>query len=227
MRERYLEKLAQLQNELMDMGLLCENSIMKTYRLLVSEDLRDEQVEEINKMEKEIDGKEQAIESICVQLLLRQQPMAADLRRISAALKLITDLERIGDQAIDIAEIIQTGSIDIPVKGVSITDMAETAIEMVNRSVEAYVNRDLQLAREVIDSDDKMDALFLDVRKELNNKAETGAFSSDQVLDLLMIAKYYERIGDHATNVAEWVEFSLTGIHRNGEQVHNIFAPQD
>ena len=105
--------------------------------------------------------------------------------------------------------------------------MAETAIEMVNRSVEAYVNRDLQLAREVIDSDDKMDALFLDVRKELNNKAETGAFSSDQVLDLLMIAKYYERIGDHATNVAEWVEFSLTGIHRNGEQVHNIFAPQD
>ena len=227
MRERYLEKLAQLQNELMDMGLLCENSIMKTYRLLVSEDLRDEQVEEINKMEKEIDGKEQAIESICVQLLLRQQPMAADLRRISAALKLITDLERIGDQAIDIAEIIQTGSIDIPVKGVSITDMAETAIEMVNRSVEAYVNRDLQLAREVIDSDDKMDALFLDVRKELNNKAETGAFSSDQVLDLLMIAKYSERIGDHATNVAEWVEFSLTGIHRNGEQVHNIFAPQD
>lgn len=224
MRERYQEKITQLQNEVMDMGMLCESAIMKTYRLLQSVQERDEQVEMIGRMEKEIDGKEQTIESICVQLLLRQQPVAADLRRISAALKLITDLERIGDQAIDIAEIIQTGSIDIPVKGVSVPQMAEITIEMVNKSVEAFVNRDLELAKEVINRDDEVDALFLKVRKELTVNGQAGTFSSDQALDLLMIAKYYERIADHATNVAEWVEFSLTGIHRSGKEIHDVFA---
>lgn len=224
MRERYQDKITQLQNEVMDMGMLCESAIMKTYRLLQSVQERDEQVEMIDRMEKEIDGKEQTIESICVQLLLRQQPVAADLRRISAALKLITDLERIGDQAIDIAEIIQTGSIDIPVKGVSVPQMAEITVEMVNKSVESFVNRNLELAKDVIDRDDEVDALFLKVRKELTLSGQTGQFSSDQALDLLMIAKYYERIADHATNVAEWVEFSLTGIHRSGKEVHDVFA---
>ena len=224
MRERYQDKITQLQNEVMDMGMLCESAIMKTYRLLQSVQERDEQVEMIGRMEKEIDGKEQTIESICVQLLLRQQPVAADLRRISAALKIITDLERIGDQAIDIAEIIQTGSIDIPVKEVSVPQMAEITVEMVNKSVESFVNRDLELAKEVIDRDDEVDALFLKVRKELTVKGQKGTFSSDQALDLLMIAKYYERIADHATNVAEWVEFSLTGIHRSGKEVHDVFA---
>ena len=224
MRERYQVKITQLQNEVMDMGMLCESAIMKTYRLLQSVQERDEQVEMIGRMEKEIDGKEQTIESICVQLLLRQQPVAADLRRISAALKIITDLERIGDQAIDIAEIIQTGSIDIPVKEVSVPQMAEITVEMVNKSVESFVNRDLELAKEVIDRDDEVDALFLKVRKELTVKGQKGTFSSDQALDLLMIAKYYERIADHATNVAEWVEFSLTGIHRSGKEVHDVFA---
>ncbi|MDY3249496.1 MAG: phosphate signaling complex protein PhoU [Candidatus Choladocola sp.] len=224
MRERYLEKLSQLQKELLDMGMLCEQAIMKTYRLLQSTDLRDEQVEEINRMEKEIDGREQTIESICIQLLLRQQPVAADLRRISAALKMITDLERIGDQATDIAEILQTGSVDVPVKGVRISEMAEFTMNMVNKSIESYVNRDLNLAQEVIASDDTLDALFLEVRNGLNQG--NCSFTSDQILDLLMIAKYYERIGDHATNVAEWVEFSLTGIHRNGETIHDVFALQ-
>ena len=224
MRERYQDKITQLQNEVMDMGMLCESAIMKTYRLLQSVQERDEQVEMIGRMEKEIDGKEQTIESICVQLLLRQQPVAADLRRISAALKIITDLERIGDQAIDIAEIIQTGSIDIPVKEVSVPQMAEITVEMVNKSVESFVNRDLELAKEVISRDDEVDALFLKVRKELTVNGQAGTFSSDQALDLLMIAKYYERIADHATNVAEWVEFSLTGIHRSGKEIHDVFA---
>lgn len=222
MRERYQDKLTQLQNELLDMGMLCEQAIMKTYQLLISSDSREELVKEINHLEKEIDGKEQIVEGVCIQLLLRQQPVASDLRRISAALKMITDLERIGDQAIDIAEIIQTGSIDVPVKGVPIAAMAEATVEMVNKSIESYVNKDLELALEVIAKDDTVDALFLEVRKCLTENKM--GFTSDQSLDLLMIAKYYERLGDHATNIAEWVEFSLTGKHRSGESIYDVFA---
>lgn len=222
MREHYTEKLAQLKNEVLELGMLCEQAIMKTYRLLISDELREEQVKEIDALEKEIDTKEHSVEAICIQLLLRQQPVATDLRRISAALKMVTDMERIGDQATDIAEIMETGSIDVPVKGVRITEMAEFTMNMVNKSVEAYINRNLELAREVIASDDILDDLFLEVRKSLNINA--GDFSSDQVLDLLMIAKYYERIGDHATNIAEWAEFSLTGKHRDGEKVYEVFS---
>ena len=222
MRELYTEKLAQLKNEVLELGMLCEQAIMKTYRLLISDELREEQVKEIDALEKEIDTKEHSVEAICIQLLLRQQPVATDLRRISAALKMVTDMERIGDQATDIAEIMQTGSIDVPVKGVRITEMAEFTMNMVNKSVEAYINRNLELAREVIASDDILDDLFLEVRKSLN--INVGDFSSDQVLDLLMIAKYYERIGDHATNIAEWAEFSLTGKHRDGENVYEVFS---
>ena len=221
-RELYTEKLAQLKNEVLELGMLCEQAIMKTYRLLISDELREEQVKEIDALEKEIDTKEHSVEAICIQLLLRQQPVATDLRRISAALKMVTDMERIGDQATDIAEIMETGSIDVPVKGVRITEMAEFTMNMVNKSVEAYINRNLELAREVIASDDILDDLFLEVRKSLNINA--GDFSSDQVLDLLMIAKYYERIGDHATNIAEWAEFSLTGKHRDGEKVYEVFS---
>lgn len=222
MRELYTEKLAQLKNEVLELGMLCEQAIMKTYRLLISDELREEQVKEIDALEKEIDTKEHSVEAICIQLLLRQQPVATDLRRISAALKMVTDMERIGDQATDIAEIMETGSIDVPVKGVRITEMAEFTMNMVNKSVEAYINRNLELAREVIASDDILDDLFLEVRKSLNINA--GDFSSDQILDLLMIAKYYERIGDHATNIAEWAEFSLTGKHRDGEKVYEVFS---
>ena len=222
MRELYTEKLAQLKNEVLELGMLCEQAIMKTYRLLISDELREEQVKEIDALEKEIDTKEHSVEAICIQLLLRQQPVATDLRRISAALKMVTDMERIGDQATDIAEIMETGSIDVPVKRVRITEMAEFTMNMVNKSVEAYINRNLELAREVIASDDILDDLFLEVRKSLN--INVGDFSSDQVLDLLMIAKYYERIGDHATNIAEWAEFSLTGKHRDGEKVYEVFS---
>ena len=222
MRERYQEKLTQLQNELLDMGMLCEQAIMKTYQLLITSNSRDELVKEINHLEKEIDGKEQIVEGVCIQLLLRQQPVASDLRRISAALKMITDLERIGDQAIDIAEILQTGSIDVPVEGIPITSMAEITVEMVNKSIESYVNKDLDLALEVIAKDDLADNLFLEVRKCLTENKM--GFTSDQSLDLLMIAKYNERLGDHATNIAEWVEFSLTGKHRSGESIYDVFA---
>ncbi len=223
MRERYLQQLRQLQGELLDMGTLCEQAITKTHRMLVSTELRREQFDEVNGMEKEIDTKEHAIEALCIQLLLRQQPVASDLRYISAALKIVTDMERIGDQATDIAEILRTGSIDVPVRGILIPEMAEQTIVMVNKSVEACVNRNLELAREVIDSDDTLDELFRTVRKTLDENA--AHYTSDQILDLLMIAKYYERIGDHATNIGEWVEFSTDGIHRNGETVADLFVP--
>lgn len=222
MRERYGEQLKQLQNEVLELGMLCEKAIMKTCRLLNSEEMRALLVKEISALEKEIDTKEHFVESTCIRLLLRQQPVAADLRRISAALKLVTDMERIGDQATDIAEILQTGSIDVPVKGVKIAEMAEFTMQMVNKSVESYVNRDLTLAQNVIGSDDTLDEMFLEVRRTLNENEMS--FSADQILDLLMIAKYYERIGDHATNIAEWVEFSITGRHRDGEEIYDVFG---
>lgn len=222
MRERYLEKLTQLSNEVLDMGLLCEQAIMKTCRLLMSADLRAEQVEEVNRLEKEIDEKEHSIESHCIQLILRQQPVAADLRRISAALKMVTDMERIGDQATDIAEILKTGSIKVPVDQVPVAEMAEFAMEMMRKSMEAFVSHDLAKAEEVIGSDDIMDKMFENVRRILDEN-EMG-FSSDQILDLLMIAKYYERIGDHTTNIGEWVEFSINGFHRSGTEVYDLFG---
>ena len=219
MRERYLEKLEQLHKELLEMGLLCEKAIMKSYRLLLSEEERQGLVTRIDALEREIDAKERMIESICMQLFLQQQPVASDLRRITAALKLITDLERIGDQATDIAEIMQTGSVTVPIKDVRLTEM-----NMVNKSVESYVQKDLSMAKEVIDSDDTLDNLFTEVRQEINRCSIEGQYTNDQAMDMLMISKYYERIGDHATNVAEWVEFSLTGKHRSGKVVNDVFA---
>lgn len=224
MRDNYLKKLEQMQKELLEMGMLCEKAIQKTYRLLVSEQEREELVKAIDVLEREIDAKERRIEADCIQLFLQQQPVASDLRLISSALKMITDLERIGDHATDIAEILETGSIKVPVKDIDLAKMAEIAMDMINRSVESYVQKDLEMAREVIDRDDVLDELFINVRKEISRCSAEKIYTNDQTLDLLMIAKYYERLGDHATNVAEWVEFSLTGKHRSGKEVNDVFA---
>ena len=224
MRDNYLKKLEQMQKELLEMGMLCEEAIQKTYRLLVSEQEREELVKAIDVLEREIDAKERRIEADCIQLFLQQQPVASDLRLISSALKMITDLERIGDHATDIAEILETGSIKVPVKDIDLAKMAEIAMDMINRSVESYVQKDLEMAREVIDRDDVLDELFINVRKEISRCSAERVYTNDQTLDLLMIAKYYERLGDHATNVAEWVEFSLTGKHRSGKEVNDVFA---
>ena len=224
MRDNYLKKLEQMQKELLEMGMLCEEAIQKTYRLLVPEQEREELVKAIEVLEREIDAKERRIEADCIQLFLQQQPVASDLRLISSALKMITDLERIGDHATDIAEILETGSIKVPVKDIDLAKMAEIAMDMINRSVESYVQKDLEMAREVINRDDVLDELFINVRKEIIRCSAEGIYTNDQTLDLLMIAKYYERLGDHATNVAEWVEFSLTGKHRNGKEVNDVFA---
>ena len=224
MRDNYLKKLEQMQKELLEMGMLCEEAIQKTYRLLVSEQEREELVKAIDVLERAIDAKERRIEADCIQLFLQQQPVASDLRLISSALKMITDLERIGDHATDIAEILETGSVKVPVKDIDLAKMAEIAMDMINRSVESYVQKDLEMAREVIDRDDVLDELFINVRKEISRCSAEKIYTNDQTLDLLMIAKYYERLGDHATNVAEWVEFSLTGKHRNGKEVNDVFA---
>ena len=224
MRDNYQKKLEQMQKELLEMGMLCEEAIQKTYRLLVSEQECEELVKAIDVLEREIDAKERRIEADCIQLFLQQQPVASDLRLISSALKMITDLERIGDHATDIAEILETGSIKVPVKDIDLAKMAEIAMDMINHSVESYVQKDLEMAREVINRDDVLDELFINVRKEISRCSAEGIYTNDQTLDLLMIAKYYERLGDHATNVAEWVEFSLTGKHRSGKEVNDVFA---
>jgi len=148
-------------------------------------------------------------------LLLRQQPVAKDLREISSALKMISDLERIGDQAADIAELSSYVADASDTGRTHIGDMARATIAMVTNSVDSFVKRDLELARSVCAADDKVDALFLDVKKEIISLISTDSSKGELALDLLMVAKYFERIGDHATNVAEWVEYSLTGVHKN------------
>lgn len=214
MRNRFDRQLEELHVELIEMGSMCENVIRKTSKLLQSGDAKV--AKEIRKEDSNIDEQERLVESLCLKLLLQQQPVAKDLRKVSAALKMITDMERIGDQASDIAEIIETTDFSVPTNDVKLAKMAETTIAMVTESIDAYVKQDLELVREVIARDDEVDDLFLEVRQEIaDDMVEAGDPMSS--LDLLMIAKYFERIGDHATNIAEWVEFSITGTHKDAD----------
>ncbi len=215
MRIRFDEQLALLNEELTQMGALCEQAIAQASRALLDSD--DTLAHSAIAVDKEIDQMERDIEDLCLKLLLRQQPVARDLRQISAALKMITDMERIGDQAADISELalyLNKVSVDRPVH---IKDMAAGAIHMVNESVEAYVHQDLALARAVIQYDDVVDDLFVQIREELTARIAANPSCGEEALDLLMIAKYLERIGDHATNIAEWVEFSILGHHPKDE----------
>ena len=214
MRNRFDRQLEELHVELIEMGSMCEDVIRKTSKLLQSGDAKV--AKEIRKEDSNIDEQERLGESLCLKLLLQQQPVAKDLRKVSAALKMITDMERIGDQASDIAEIIETTDFSVPTNDVKLAKMAETTIAMVTESIDAYVKQDLELVREVIARDDEVDDLFLEVRQEIaDDMVEAGDPMSS--LDLLMIAKYFERIGDHATNIAEWVEFSITGTHKDAD----------
>lgn len=196
------------------MGELCEEAIGKATTALKEGSM--EQAEKVRIADEEIDQAETDIERLCLRLLLQQQPVARDLRQISAALKMITDMERIGDQASDIAEIIITEAKseaqDIPM----IIKMSEAASKMVRDSVNAYVEKDLDLARKVMENDDVVDELFEEVKTTLINFiAENKGLQGVEAIDLIMVAKYLERIADHATNIAEWVEFSITGIHKS------------
>ena len=211
MRNLFSKQMEQLHVELIEMGALCEQAISRAYQVLMEEDPKAAQ--ELRKKDAAIDSKEREIESICLKLLLQQQPVASDLRQVSAALKMITDMERIGDQATDIAEIVQTTHLKAPSEKIKIKEMAQITQRMVSKSVDAYVKQDLTIARQVIQEDDLVDKLFDEVKQELVQSLQNGTSSEEQSLDYLMIAKYYERIGDHATNIAEWVDFSVTGQH--------------
>lgn len=213
MRSRFDEQLSFLNTELIKMGALCEDAIGCCAQALMEMDLA--LAKKIPPMEVAIDEKEKEIESLCLKLLLQQQPVAKDLRVISAALKMITDLERIGDQAKDIAEIIPyLAGKHIISEFQLIQAMANATIEMVTKSIDAFVSSDESLAKKVIESDDKVDDLFIQIKKSLISMIQENPEKGEDVIDLLMIAKYFERIGDHAVNVAEWVVFSITGIHK-------------
>ncbi len=212
MRKTFDQQLEQLGAELTRMGALCETAIASAVQALKDRD--KELAERAINADQEIDQAERDIERLCLKLLLQQQPVARDLRQISSALKMITDMERIGDQAADISEIVlYISEEDFISKLDHIGVMARAASGMVTRSVDAYVKRDLDLAKEVIASDDEVDELFNDVKAELIELIAKDPTCGQQALDFLMIAKYLERIGDHATNIAEWVEFSILGRH--------------
>lgn len=214
MRSHFDEQLAQLNRELTEMGALCEEVIALAAKALLEGD--NKLAAMVAPLDSEIDQKERDIESLCLKLLLQQQPVARDLRQISAALKMITDMERIGDQAEDIAEIVTYMESECD-DSTLLREMAKATIKMVTESVDAYVRRDTELAAIVIAEDDIVDDYFNQVKKELIAEISKNPISGEQTLDLLMVAKYFERIGDHAVNIAEWVIFSVTGIHKSSE----------
>ena len=211
MRSRFDEQLAILNRELIEMGALCEEAIALAAKALTDKDKT--MAAKVASMDAEIDQKERNIESMCLKLLLQQQPVARDLRQISAALKMITDMERIGDQAEDISEIVITLDGRYAENSALLKGMAESTIQMVTESVDAYVKRDTALAQQVIEMDDIVDDYFDQVKAELISIIAGEPADGEYALDLLMIAKYLERIGDHAVNIAEWVIFSVTGRH--------------
>ena len=212
MRNRFDKQLEKLNNELIHMGSLIEHAIEMAVSALVNQNV--EKAQEAIEFDSEIDRQEKEIESLCMKLLLQQQPVARDLRLISSALKMITDMERIGDHASDISEmtILMAGNPYI-VNPQQIQGMAKETTDMVIKSIEAFVNKDMELAKKVIEQDDLVDDLFMKVKQELILLINKSAENGEQAADILMVAKYFERIGDHATNIAEWVIYSITGSH--------------
>lgn len=216
MRKMFDEQLKELNMEMIKMAGLVETAIARSAEALIKHDM--ELARQMMAYDEAIDDMEKKIEHLCLKLLLRQQPVAKDLRRVSTALKMITDLERIGDQSADISDLtIKIGDAENEL----IPQMAKATIKMVTDSINAYVNNDEELANAVIAEDDHVDELFVKIRDELIDMAadsrESGKRVGEQAIDMLMIAKYFERIGDHAVNIAEWVIFSITGVHKNAK----------
>lgn len=218
MRNRFDLQLKQLNDDIIEMGNMIERAIEMGVYALIGHDT--DKAKQTIDYDMDIDHMERDIEALCMKLLLQQQPVARDLRQISSALKMITDMERIGDQTADIAEIVISANTEESVDIKDIGRMASVVSKMVRDSVTSYVQKDLELARQVMLEDDKVDRLFDNIREEMVNyiainKGQRGS----RIVDLIMVTKYLERIGDHATNIAEWVEFSITGVHRNGVNV--------
>ena len=213
MRDLFQEQLNELNRELTIMGSNCEEIIDLASQALT--DYNKELAGKVSRIGAQIDERERTIENICMRLLLRQQPVARDLRQISAAMKMITDMERIGDQAEDIVDLIPHMAVRADGKYPKIRQMARAAQAMVTEAVDAYVKQDLDLAGKVMAHDDVVDDYFNRVKKGIIDTIAAEPAEGEYALDLLMIAKYFERIGDHCTNIAEWVEFSVTGQHKD------------
>ena len=213
MRSRFDEQLALLNKDLIEMGAMCEEVIALAAKALLDGD--STLAAKVAPLDTEIDQMERDIESMCLKLLLQQHPVARDLRQISAALKMITDMERIGDQAADIAEIIPFFLSHNTFDCTLVCRMAQQASSMVTQSVDAFVRRDVDLARSITKQDDLVDEDFSNVKQALIAAIAREPGQGEVALDLLMIAKYFERIGDHAVNLSEWVEFSVTGVHKH------------
>lgn len=215
-RTKFDQQLDELNLQMIRMSALCERAISQAVKALLESD--EELARQTISLDAEIDQKEREIESSCLKLLLQQHPVAGDLRHISAVLKMITDLERIGDQAADIAEI----TICLAGRGTGrlkrIREMAEATSRMVTESIDAFARRDLKLVREVIAYDDVVDGLFDQVKDALIRLIHEDVDNGEFAIDLLMIAKYFERIGDHATNIAEWAQFSIEGRHPDDQE---------
>ena len=214
MRDYFNEQLDRLRTQMISMGCLCEKAISDATKALTEGDV--ELAQQIVDGDARINQQERDIESLCLKLLLHQNPVASDMRRISALLKMITDLERIGDQAADIAEIVKAMNHKLPDEFLHICKMGVAAMKMVTDSINSYIDQDLILARHVIAADDEVDGLFLSIRGEILEAVRNNHAMGEDILDLFMITKYYERIGDHATNIAEWAEYAMTG-----EKSHN------
>lgn len=213
MRNRFDRQLEELNDELIEMGTMIEKAIETAAKALISQD--SELAKTVIEGDEHVDRQERIIENLCLKLLLQQQPVAKDLRLISSALKMITDMERIGDQAADISELtIMLSEAKYIKKLEHIQQMAKETMVMLIESIDAFVNKDMLKAQSVIDADDKVDELFAEVKKELIKMIHEDINCGEQASDLLMIAKYFERIGDHTTNIAEWVIFSITGEHK-------------
>jgi phosphate transport system protein len=207
-------QLQELNNNLIKMGAMVENAIGKATKALVEQDV--DLAQEVIRSDEEIDNMERELESQCLKLLLIHQPVARDLRQISTALKMITDLERIADHAEDISELCEYLARGPFVKKLEhIPMMADETMSMVKDSIDAFVRKDLDLANSVIGRDDRVDDLFVTVKRDLIELVHKDAASGEGAFDLLQVAKYYERIGDHAENIAEWVIFSITGKHKD------------
>lgn len=212
MRNRFDTQLEQMNNELIQMGALIECAIASASKSLTDKDL--DKAKKAKEADSEVDQKEREIESLCLKLLLHQQPVARDLRLISAVLKMITDMERIGDQAADIADIAPLLVNESYVAHGHIPKMAKATIAMVTASIDAFVKNDIELAQSVYAMDDAVDELFIEIKNEIIDIIRNNCGDAERAMDMLMVAKYFERIGDHAVNIAEWVEFAVTGVHK-------------
>lgn len=209
MRDRYNRQLQQLNTQLTEMGAMCETAISAALKGLLDNDKN--QLKIAFETDSEIDKQEREIESLCLKLLLEQQPVASDLRMISSAMKIISDMERIGDQASDIAQLSKHFRTTALPAQTEMQTMAKSVIKMVTASVDSFIKKDMNIARKVVEYDDKIDSLFDQIKNQLINNITNGRWDGNDCLDTLMIAKYLERIGDHAENIAQWVEYAVTG----------------